>query len=49
MTVGKGKRPRDPNQLGEWIVEQFTAAAKHETRAPSGLSAHMAALGRRAG
>ena len=24
MTLGKGKRPRDPNQLAKWIVEQST-------------------------
>jgi hypothetical protein len=24
MTVGKGKRPRDPNQLAKWIVDQAT-------------------------
>ena len=24
MPVGKGKRPRDPNQLAKWIVDQST-------------------------
>jgi hypothetical protein len=24
MTVGKGKRPRDPNQLAKWIVDHST-------------------------
>jgi hypothetical protein len=24
MTIGKGKRPRDPNQLAKWIVERST-------------------------
>jgi hypothetical protein len=24
MTVGKGKRPRDPNQLAKWIVDRST-------------------------
>jgi hypothetical protein len=25
--IGKGKRPRDPNQLAKWIVEQSTSEA----------------------
>jgi hypothetical protein len=25
MTVGKGKRPRDPNQLAKWIVDRSTS------------------------
>ena len=24
MTIGKGKRPRDPNQLAKWIVDRST-------------------------
>jgi hypothetical protein len=24
MTVSKGKRPRDPNQLAKWIVDRST-------------------------
>jgi hypothetical protein len=24
MTIGKGKRPRDPNQLAKWIVDRTT-------------------------
>jgi hypothetical protein len=24
MTIGKGKRPRDTNQLAKWIVDQST-------------------------
>jgi hypothetical protein len=28
---GKGKRPRDPNQLAKWIVEQSTAEPVAET------------------
>jgi hypothetical protein len=24
MTTGKGKRPRDPNQLAKWIVDRST-------------------------
>jgi len=51
MTVGKGKRPRDPNQLAKWVVEQST---KEESQAPvvpvpSDLSAYMAAMGRKGG
>jgi hypothetical protein len=51
MTIGKGKRPRDPNQLAKWIVEQSTAEAVPETKvqAPSDLSAYMAAMGRKGG
>ena len=51
MTIGKGKRPRDPNQLAKWIVEQSTAEAVPETQvqAPSDLSAYMAAMGRKGG
>lgn len=54
MTVGKGKRPRDPNQLAKWVVEQSTAedtAPKEEApvSAPADLSAYMAAMGRKGG
>ena len=52
MTVGKEKRPRDPNQLAKWIVEQSTEEApRPEVPAwvPSELSAYMAAMGRRGG
>lgn len=54
MTVGKGKRPRDPNQLAKWIVEQTTAeepAQKVEkaVSVPADISAYMAAMGRRGG
>jgi len=24
MTVGKGKRPTDPNQLAKWVVDRST-------------------------
>ena len=52
MTVGKGKRPRDPNQLAKWLVDSSTSDAS-ETQlslpsAPS-LSAYMAAMGRKGG
>ena len=52
MTVGKGKRPRDPNQLAKWIVEQSTEQAhtpEAPARVPSDLSAYMAAMGRSGG
>lgn len=51
MTLGKGKRPRDPNQLAKWIVEQSTAEAPAEkpVSAPADLSQYMAAMGRKGG
>jgi hypothetical protein len=52
MTVGKGKRPSDPNQLAKWIVEQSTgeSVASHTPVAvPADLSAYMAAMGRKGG
>lgn len=54
MTIGKGKRPRDPNQLAEWIVDQSAGDAReaHETPesiAPVNLSEYMAAIGRKGG
>jgi hypothetical protein len=51
MTIGKGKRPRDPNQLAKWIIEQSTAEPVPETpvHVPSDLSAYMAAMGRKGG
>jgi hypothetical protein len=52
MTVGKGKRPRDPNQLAKWIVEQSTGESLPATapvNVPSNLSAYMAAMGRKGG
>jgi len=50
MTTGKGKRPRDPNQLARWIVEQSTAEAPTEpVTPPSDLSAYMSAMGRKGG
>ena len=48
MTVGKGKRPRDPNQLAKWVVEQSTIP-KTPVAAPPDLSAYMAAMGRKGG
>jgi hypothetical protein len=51
MTIGKGKRPRDPNQLAKWIVEQSTAEAKSVAPGPEpfSLSAYMSAMGRKGG
>jgi hypothetical protein len=58
MTVGKGKRPRDPNQLAKWIVDTSTSeetetspssAALPSPRPPENLSAYMAAMGRKGG
>jgi hypothetical protein len=53
MTIGKGKRPRDPNQLAKWIVDQSTSEAPEpeavSTTIPADLSAYMAAIGRKGG
>jgi hypothetical protein len=41
MTIGKGKRPKDPNQLAKWIVDQSTSetpAEQKETSAPARLT-----------
>lgn len=55
MTIAKGKRPRDPNQLAKWIVEQSTGDMPQpeekpaEVSAPVNLSEYMAAIGRKGG
>ncbi len=54
MTVGKGKRPCDPNQLAKWIVERSTGEVEGPEAVtaptpPSDLSAYMAAIGRKGG
>jgi hypothetical protein len=55
MTIGKGKRPRDPNQLAKWIVDRSTLEPPEEfivpdqPTKPSDLSAYMAAMGRKDG
>ncbi len=50
MTIGKGKRPRDPNQLAKWIVEHSTEEARPAPPPPpSDLSAYMASMGRKGG
>ncbi len=50
--IGKGKRPRDPNQLAKWIVDRSTNEVEGPVTAPtppSDLSAYMAAIGRKGG
>jgi hypothetical protein len=51
--IGKGKRPRDPNQLAKWIVDQSTSEAQPEPTTaaapPVNLSEYMAAIGRKGG
>ena len=54
--IGKGKRPRDPNQLAKWIVDQSTSEAPMPEIAPAeaavapvNLSEYMAAIGRKGG
>jgi hypothetical protein len=57
MTIGKGKRPRDPNQLAKWTVDVSTGQipAEPETvslsapASPTNLSEYMAAIGRKGG
>ena len=55
MTIGKGKRPRDPNQLAKWIVDQSTSDEPEPSpdEAPTGqpptISQYMAAIGRKGG
>jgi hypothetical protein len=55
VTIGKGKRPRDPNQLAKWIVDQSTSEVQPEeiqpaqASAPANLSEYMAAIGRKGG
>jgi hypothetical protein len=58
MTIGKGKRPRDPNQLAAWTVAVSTGQIpapkppqpKLATPAtPTNISEYMAAIGRKGG
>lgn len=58
MTIGKGKRPRDPNQLAAWTVAVSTGQIpepEHEMpkgidlASPTSLSEYMAAIGRKGG
>jgi hypothetical protein len=57
--IGKGKRPRDPNQLAKWIVDQSTGETPEaELRphtpstppaVPSSISQYMSEIGRKGG
>jgi hypothetical protein len=57
MTIGKGKRPRDPNQHAKWTVDVFTGqiptpeepATPAVVTPPASLSEYMAAIGRKGG
>ena len=57
MTTGKGKRPRDPNQLAKWTMEVSTGQVSAPEEAhppetpipPANLSQYMAAIGRKGG
>ena len=44
MTIGKGKRPRDPNQLAKWIVDRSTDETPAVEEAPANLWDTMAAM-----
>jgi len=52
--IGRGKRPRDPNQLARWIVDRSTnevegPEAVTAPMPPSDLSEYMGAIGRKGG
>ena len=57
MTIGKGKRPRGPNQLAKWTVDVSTGqipgleeiAPPEPVAPPANLSQYMAAIGRKGG
>ena len=54
MTIGKGKRPRDPNQLAKWIVDQSTSDQPEPQQEPTptatvNLSEYMRQIGRKGG
>ncbi|MFI5086757.1 MAG: hypothetical protein ACHP7I_00025 [Terriglobales bacterium] len=56
MTIGKSKRPRDPNQLAKWIVDRSTSetpepqeAPPAATASPANISEYMATIGRKGG
>ena len=58
MTIGKGKRPRDPNQLAAWTVAVSTGQIPAPEPAPpkiapsatpANISEYMAAIGRKGG
>jgi hypothetical protein len=59
VTIGKGKRPRDPNQLAAWTVavstgqipaeEPITVPPISASASPANISEYMAAIGRKGG
>jgi hypothetical protein len=60
MTVGKGERLRDPNQLAKWIVDHSTGetpepeiasepAVSSSSTIPPHVSEYMATIGRKGG
>jgi hypothetical protein len=56
VTLGKGKLPRDPNQLAKWIVDQSTSELpapaepqEIDIASSANISAYMAAIGRKGG
>jgi hypothetical protein len=58
MTIGKGKRPRDPNQLAAWTVAvstgqipapQLELPKPTASAPPQTISEYMAAIGRKGG
>jgi hypothetical protein len=54
VAFGKGKRPRDPNQLAKWIVDRSTGQIPEEEPAkpahePGSISVYMAEMGRKGG
>ncbi len=57
MTIGKGERPRDSNQLAKWIIDQSTSeapASEPDTnlqarKVPADISEYMAKIGREGG
>lgn len=53
VTIGKGKRPRDPNQLAKWIVDMSTGDVPEPPagppQPPTDLKAYMSAIGRKGG
>ena len=58
MTVGNGKRPRDPNQLAAWTVAvstgqvpepQQSTPTSEPPAAPANISEYMRQIGRKGG
>jgi hypothetical protein len=58
MTIGRGKRPRDPNQLAAWTVAVSTGQIPApepeipkgtESTTPANVSEYMASIGRKGG